>query len=110
MFVDDEQKKRALIAATVVAMVLTFLVGGLSTGFVGVLCGFEPAEGSYCARISQGNWPIEEICLILAPVILAAWPGVRGVRRRSARPLLVASIPLFLVAVLLPFVVGVTWK
>jgi hypothetical protein len=107
---DSEQKQRALIAATVIVMVLIFVVGVLSTGVVSTLCGFDSKEGTYCARISEGKFPIEELCLILAPVVLAAWPGVLSVRRRSARPLLVASLPLFLITVLLPLVVGVAWK
>lgn len=110
MFADDEQKRRALIAATVVAMVLTFVVGVLSTGLVSAVCGIDSAEGTYCARISEEKFPIEEMCLILAPVVLAAWPGARSVRRRSARPLLVASVPLFLIALFLPLVVAVVWK
>jgi len=107
---DGEQDKGGLIAATVIVMVLVFAVSVLSTGFLGVLCGIEPTEGSYCARISQGRFPIEELCLILVPVVLAAWAGVLSVRRRSVRPLLRASLPLVPLTVLLPFVVGVAWK
>jgi len=107
---DSERARRALIVATFILMTLIFFVSILSTGFLGVLCGIEPTEGSYCARISQGRFPIEELCLVLAPVVLAAWPGLLSIRRRSARPLLGASVPLLLFAVLLPFVVGVVWK
>ena len=107
---DSERAKWALIVATFVLMMLISFVSVLSTGFLGALCGIEPTEGSYCARISQGRFPIEELCLILAPVVLAAWPALLSIRRRSAQPLLGASVPLLLFAVLLPFVVGVVWK
>jgi len=107
---DSERAKRALTVATFVLMVLIFFVGLLSTGFLSALCGVEPTQGSYCARISQGRFPIEELCLVLAPVVLAAWPGLLSIRRRSARPLLGASVPLLLFTVLLPFAVEIVWS
>lgn len=107
---DSELKKRVLVAATAILMVSIFVVGILSTGFLSAICGAEPTAGTYCARISQGRFPVAELLLILAPTIAAARPGAVSVRRRSARPLLTASVPLLVLALLLPFVVELVWR
>lgn len=106
----DQRKKVALLTATAIVVVLSFVVGYLSTGLVSLLCGTESAEGTYCARISEGAFPIEELGLILVPTVLTVGTGVLSIRRRSARLLLLASLPLSLITVLLPLAVAVVWK
>jgi hypothetical protein len=106
---DREQAKRALTVASVLVVVAIGVIGYLSTGFFSALCGIERGNG-YCERVGSGGLPIEELCLVLAPVALAAWAGVLSVRRGSPRLLLRASFVIFPLALLLPPILMAAWK
>jgi hypothetical protein len=105
---DGERSRSALIAATVMLMVVIVVVGYVSTGLFSLVgCGIETGTG-YCARL-YGGFHSDELYLILAPAVLAGWAGILSVQRRSARPLLKAGVALITVAALLPPLLLAVW-